>query len=412
MEAKVETKDNDSYTPLHLAAFRGDLVTLRDLIEVQNVDIRSKTKNGKTILHIATVKNHYNLVAWILTQAPDLLTMRMPVDDFNQFNAIDFAMLHNHKSIIELFLSDEETPVEYIFLQALRFERQQYIDQLLPQIDKTHAAIFAAAFAHLPLMKTLVKKYQVNLSTIKFDEESILRLATRSHLFWGEPSNDFKVRFDFRGLPIADKKAEMARWLIEKQGMGMHERNKHGETLLHHAAFLGNKILILYLLQKGIDITLQNNYGSSALHITHKFPATFLFLLENGCGLYENFNEELKLDIIAQAEYDTPILAIGAQFHCDPPKNFLTSNEQLRQALAAGTLPNTNVLQKVVEFYLHNHPMSTELQETNRLLKQHEYSRNINRFFIKLDSNQVNARFILDTPNINLCDSKRTGGRP
>lgn len=67
--AGVNASDGGGYTPLHLAAFRGDLELARILL-THGADPRRKADDGTTALTLAERQGHQDLARWLRGESP------------------------------------------------------------------------------------------------------------------------------------------------------------------------------------------------------------------------------------------------------------------------------------------------------------------------------------------------------
>ena len=67
--ARVNAADGGGYTPLHLAAFRGDL-SLVELLLAQGADPRRAAGDGKTALMLAEQEGHDDIARWLRGEEP------------------------------------------------------------------------------------------------------------------------------------------------------------------------------------------------------------------------------------------------------------------------------------------------------------------------------------------------------
>lgn len=58
-------KDNYGQTPLHLAALSGNLQTVKDLVEQDNVDLDTEDHNGNRPLKLAEGRKHWDIVSYL-----------------------------------------------------------------------------------------------------------------------------------------------------------------------------------------------------------------------------------------------------------------------------------------------------------------------------------------------------------
>ena len=67
----ITRKNNDGDTPLHLAAWYGNLDRVKELLN-KSADVRVKNLNGKTPLHYAVQQGHLEIVQLLVFQGADV----------------------------------------------------------------------------------------------------------------------------------------------------------------------------------------------------------------------------------------------------------------------------------------------------------------------------------------------------
>jgi hypothetical protein len=65
--ADVEAHDEDGRRPLQMAALKGHLFIVKELIEVRNADINSTVDHGETALRYARYENKADIVSYLIS---------------------------------------------------------------------------------------------------------------------------------------------------------------------------------------------------------------------------------------------------------------------------------------------------------------------------------------------------------
>ena len=85
------------------------------------------------------------------------------------------------------------------------------------------------------------------------------------------------------------------RYLVEELGADVNARDANGFSPVHHAAARGDNELILYLVEKGADVTLVGRSGQTTVDMANgpfqriqPFPETMALL--EGMGAVNNHN--------------------------------------------------------------------------------------------------------------------------
>ena len=93
------------FTPLHQAALRGNVDILTFLLET-GVDEKSKTIDGKTILHVACMGCQYDLCKWIIDRG----IVDIDAKDDHEFTALYYATQLHDIDIVQLLLERGSDP--------------------------------------------------------------------------------------------------------------------------------------------------------------------------------------------------------------------------------------------------------------------------------------------------------------
>ena len=95
-QAKVNVKNSDGRTPLHLAMTSNSIVLINTLIQ-SGAEVNAKDLSNRTSLMIAAHSGHYNLVKHLLLKNAD----KYAKDNKGQ-NAYDHAIIGRHVAVAEL----------------------------------------------------------------------------------------------------------------------------------------------------------------------------------------------------------------------------------------------------------------------------------------------------------------------
>lgn len=89
-EPHISEEHAFAYTPLHTAVERGFQSMAQALVEA-GADVQARTEKGSTILHLAAIKDHTDLVSWALKVGVDAHAINQ-----NGRKALDEALAHQH----------------------------------------------------------------------------------------------------------------------------------------------------------------------------------------------------------------------------------------------------------------------------------------------------------------------------
>ena len=100
IKQKLEAKDKNDWTAMHVAAFYGNLGILKELI-MQGADIKAKNNDKETILHIASgaQKPNIELVKYLLEHKE--IKQRLKDKDKNVWTAMHVAAFNGNLEIFK-----------------------------------------------------------------------------------------------------------------------------------------------------------------------------------------------------------------------------------------------------------------------------------------------------------------------
>ncbi len=245
----INKKDNDSRTPLHLAARFGFVDVVRWLVS-HGADVNAGAYNGFTPLLLTS---HPEVVKLLLQHGSDVnatgasgTALQNSAHDFAHFPKTDSR--RDNPWIITRILLD--AGAEYDIRSACCLDDVDRIRVLVAdkqQVLDMEAMRLAATFGRVEIVKLLLEHGAdsehvyyggLTLSYFAVKHDEVLKL-----LF--DAGADPKVRVDYKGM-----------------GMG-----PSGSTLLHQAAIEGSIESAKLLLARGVDVDRTNPRGFTPLHV-------------------------------------------------------------------------------------------------------------------------------------------------
>jgi ankyrin repeat protein len=225
-------------------------------------DINEKTMFNETPLIAAAARGNVKLVKLLLEKGADInaancygctaLIKAMENDDSEVRNSLLEALLQK-KPELDVFNYKFESPLTL----AVRKNDKKAVETLLKagaDIDafQVWAPIhFAANFAD-PEMIDLLCRYNVNINAL-----------AAGALF---PATEIAIRYSGKKIPILKA--------LIKNGIDLSLQDVQGDTALHVAAEVGDEEIIKLLLESGADkcLTIKNNHGKYPADIS-EYPA-------------------------------------------------------------------------------------------------------------------------------------------
>ena len=248
----INARDDYGWTELNYAAFSGDLEFLQYLIEIGS-DIFSKTKSGKSCLHIAAERGHLEMCRVLLQNYNFDINAR---DDYG-WTELHCAAFSGELELLQYLIENgsdifSKTKVGKSCLHIAAENRYFKICRVL--LENHHFDIHArddygwnvlhcAAFSgDLELLQYLIENGSEIFSKTKVGRSCLDITAEKGHL-------------------------QICKALLQNFNFDIHGRDDNGWTSLHYAALSGDLELLQYLIENGSDIFSKTKAGCNCLHV-------------------------------------------------------------------------------------------------------------------------------------------------
>ena len=248
------SKCNDGSTPLHRASFHGQLNVVEYLITQHTM---CKTNIGCTPLHLAAINGHLNVVEYLITQ----LECDTMCRDNQGFTPLHHAAYNGHLNVVEYLIT------------------QHKCDTMCKRTNRSTPLHEAAYNGHLDVVDYLITRHKCDTMCKRTDGSTPLHLAC-----WNGQLNVVEYLItqhkcetmckDNQGsTPLHDATRNghlnVVEYLITRHKCDTMCRDNQGSTLLHHAAYNGHLNVVEYLItQHKCDTMCRDNQGSTLLHHT------------------------------------------------------------------------------------------------------------------------------------------------
>lgn len=290
-------EDGDGNNALHLAANRGHLEVLTQLMERPQFNINAANSTGWTALHKAAELGNIEIVRKILSGKPDLGSKTefgsTPLHIAAQGgNLATVRMLISESGSSQERDNDGKTP----FSLAVEAGQTNIVRELLStyDIDQDDSYPFhnAARAGHIEVIKIFLEKgWGVN--RINASRQTLLHLACWSanplalvELLLNAGS-EVNAEDDELETPLSytarSGTADVAKALL-KAGANINSKDKDNSTPLYRASYAGNFDVVKELLawEPAPDLNTQANEGWTALHAAFDNPEITRLLLDVG----------------------------------------------------------------------------------------------------------------------------------
>ncbi|KAF8791198.1 Ankyrin-1 like protein [Argiope bruennichi] len=217
--ANANITDSQDRTPLHIAAEKGFSAIVEMLADKFKASIFKRTKDGRTLMHIASESGHQETALVFLKKGVPL-----HMSNKTGTKAIHTAAAHGFVEVIRNLL-----------------DRGENVDATTPE---NFTALHLAVQANQPEVVEILLGHGANVQMkAGKNGETALHMAA--------------------GVKDGHKCAE----LIIKSGADVNARNEEGETPLHNAARHGQLKTVTQLLEDGAGLDSLSKHGESVLHV-------------------------------------------------------------------------------------------------------------------------------------------------
>lgn len=258
--ADINSSDYAGVTALHKAAANGRLEIVKYLLE-KGVNIDPKTREGATPLAWAVIRGHNEVAAYLIDKGADIHNK----SGLLQLDALGHASSKGNSDLIKLLL-----------------QKGANIDSRTNNDDGMTPLHIAVAFGQPESIKILLEKGADIEAQDKHHNTPLLSALGRSSSFKPEKRMEILKLLIEKGAMISAPTLFIAVEMGNGKAMSLllqndknirsdiQTKDSQGFTLLHTAAFRGNKDVIAPLIAAGLDIKAVDNDGNTPLQVAEK----------------------------------------------------------------------------------------------------------------------------------------------
>ncbi len=329
--ADINTKDNNGWTPLHLATTNPNVEVVKyvEYLVEKGADIHAKTNDGKTALDLAKEANNADAVMFLeekgakagekaaaSTGAPKPMDHQTQIDKFCAANGTDVKATDKDGNTLLFKAAQSEGPAVIGFLLAKGADIQAKDKEGCSPLHRA-----AERNGNIEAVKFLVEKgadvhakSERGCEPLHYAAESNGNVEVLKFLLSKGSDINAKNKNDMTPLKcsLKNRNVEVIKTLVA-QGADINAKDAQGMTPLHCAVCWGSKIdVVKTLAELGADLHVKAGCGSNALELAKgaNNADAVKFLEEKGVKTGEKTNnvpEEAVQVPVAVAPAPTPV---------------------------------------------------------------------------------------------------------
>ena len=318
IETDIFLKTKNGRNCLHIAAFSGNLMLCKTLINKHKFDVHMTDNDGLTALHHSVQSGNYELMKFFADRVGDIHAKTKSGE-----NCLHFAAISGHLNLCKtLIKKDQFDPhmtnnngwsglhcaAQNGSYELVKFFIDKGTDILLKTKFGTNCLMIAAFNGHLNLCKTLINKHNYDLYMTDNMGSAALHCSAINGSyelvkFFADKVDDIfvktKLGMNCLHLAAANGHLNLCKTLIKKYHFDVLVNDDRGWKPLHFSVQNGSPELVNFFVDMGTNIYLTANDGTNCLHIAS---------LNGNLSLCKTFLENHKFDVLSSDNNDwTPL---------------------------------------------------------------------------------------------------------
>ncbi|WP_264705646.1 ankyrin repeat domain-containing protein [Wolbachia endosymbiont (group A) of Gymnosoma rotundatum] len=271
----VNSTDENGWTLLHLAAWKGQLDNARLLIE-KGADINAENIFGRKPIHVAAESNNTNIIEFFLSKG-------MNVDDTDRYGRTPLycASWNGHLGVVK-YLVEKGADINAqdkggeTSLDAATDQKHEDVVGYLKQVQLDQELLIAAQYGNFDEVRDLVSQ-GASLNAKYSNGMTVMHSAAYGgnldivKYFVADAKNSLEIKDNGGRVSLHyaayNGKLDVVKYFVDEGEVDVNLKDSDGQTALHMASGGGHLDVVGYLTSKGADIKAKDKDGKTPLDI-------------------------------------------------------------------------------------------------------------------------------------------------